>query len=87
MSIETTKHEEKPLLIKTNTCPACRAAVAILDGAGIEYEVLTDSDEGYADATEMYGVRHVPTLILRSVAGWRAMTGTDAIRDFAKSHI
>ncbi len=85
MSTEAIKQEEKPLLIKTNTCPACRTAVAVLDGAGIEYDILTDSDEGYADATEVYGVRHVPTLILRSVAGWKALAGTDAIRDFVKS--
>ncbi len=85
MSNEATQHGEKPLLIKTNTCPACRAAVALLDGAGVDYDVITDTDEDYSEITEAYGVRHVPTLILRSVAGWKALSGTDAIRDHIKA--
>ncbi len=85
MSTATNRNEEKPLLIKTNTCPACRTAVTMLDRAGVDYEVLTNTDDGYAAATEAYQVRHVPTLILRSAAGWRALTGTDAIRNFVQN--
>ncbi len=70
----------KPLLIKTSTCPACRAAVALLDGAGIHYDtLLADEDPSAADR---YGVRHVPTLIIhRESDRWDALTGVDAIRD------
>ncbi len=75
---------EKPLLIKTNTCPACRTATAALDGAGVDYDIITDSDAGYNAAVERYGVRHVPTLILRTEAGWQSLTGTDAIRTYIR---
>ncbi len=77
--------EGKPLLVKTQTCPACRAAVALLDRAGVDYATVTDADSHYADAVERYGVRHVPTLILHPEGRWTSMVGTEAIRDYIQS--
>ncbi len=77
--------EERPLLIKTQACPACRTAVALLDRAGVAYDTVTDTDAGYDEAVRRYGVRHVPTLVLHPTGGWTAMTGTEAIREYIDS--
>ncbi len=82
MSTAHTPHETTPLLIKSNTCPACRTATHLLERAEIPYDVLSDSDEGYGEAVSRYGVRHVPTLILHPTGAWEALVGTDAIRDY-----
>ncbi len=74
----------RPLLIKKQTCPACRAAVSILDKAGVDYTVVSDVDTDYDMTVAQYGVHHVPTLILNPCGEWRALHGTDEIRDFAR---
>ncbi len=84
MSNET-RMEERPLLIKSETCPACRAASVLLDKAGVDYDIMSDADTAYGETVERYGVRHVPTLILRSVAGWKALSGTDAIKEYIQT--
>ncbi len=84
MSSDLLAGGEKPLLIKTNTCPACRTAVALLDSVDLAYTVVTDSDPGYEDTVNRYGVRHVPTLVLHPEGNWRTLVGTEAIRGFIK---
>ncbi len=82
MSIAHTPDEKAPLLIKSGTCPACRTAAFLLDRARIPYDVLSDTDEGYGEAVSRYGIRHVPTLILRPTGAWEALVGAEAIRDY-----
>ncbi len=81
------RNGENRLLIKTETCPACRAASALLDRAGLAYAVLSDVDAAYGKAVEQYGVRHVPTLILRPEGRWEALVGTEAIRDYIRTQV
>ena len=84
MSSTNQKREDIPLLIKTQTCPACRTAIAFLDGAGVDYRVLSNVDTDYDMAIARYGVHHVPTLILNPEGEWRALRGMDEIRDFVR---
>lgn len=84
MSTEKKFREDRPLLIKTRTCPACRTAVSVLDEAGMDYQVMDDVDTDYDMAIARYGVRHVPTLILNPNGEWRALRGMDEIRDFMR---
>ncbi len=85
MNHDAYRGSDRPLLIKTETCPACRAATALLDGAGLEYTVLSNTADGYDAATARFGVRHVPTLVLDPDGDWRALVGTDAIKDYLNS--
>ncbi len=85
MSIEATGYGEKPLLIKRETCPACRMAVTMLDRAGYDYRVLSDTDPDYEAAVSRYGIHHVPTLILRPEGEWETLSGTEAIRGHLKA--
>ncbi len=78
---------ERPLLIKRQTCPACRTATALLDGAGIDYRVLSEADTDYDMTIAQYGVHHVPTLILNPSGEWRALRSMDEIRDFARGDL
>ena len=50
------------LLFKTPSCPNCKAAGAILDKAGIEYEPLNANEE--KDLVAKYGIKQAPTLVL-----------------------
>lgn len=76
--------DERPLLIKTATCPACRTATMLLDRAGIAYTTLM-ADEA-PDAARRYDVRQVPALILPHSDGTHeALIGTDAIQVYIKS--
>ena len=84
MSTETKSQEGRPLLIKTQTCPACRTAVTMLDRAGVDYRVMRDLDTDYDMTVARYGVRHVPTLILDPDGAWHALRGTEEIRDFLR---
>ena len=85
MESHTTTGNDTPLLIKTNTCPACRTAVALLDQSNLTYHVITDTDSGYETAVSRYGVRHVPTLILHPQGTWEALVGADAIRGYLRN--
>ena len=52
----------KALLFKTPTCPNCKAAGALLDKAGVEYDALNANEE--KDLVSVYGVKQAPTLVL-----------------------
>jgi len=52
----------KALLFKTPTCPNCKAAGALLDKAGVEYDALNANEE--KDLVNAYGVKQAPTLVL-----------------------
>ena len=84
MSTETKGREGRPLLIKTQACPACRTAVTMLDRAGVDYCVVSDLDADYDVTVARYGVRHVPTLVIDPDGAWHALRGTEEIRDFLR---
>ena len=52
----------KVLLFKTPTCPNCKAAGALLDRAGVQYDALNANEE--KDLVSEYGVKQAPTLVL-----------------------
>ncbi len=53
---------QQPMLFTTKTCPNCKTAKALLDRAGITYQVI-DAEEN-PDLTTAYGVKQAPTLVL-----------------------
>ncbi len=53
---------EKILLFKTPTCPNCKAASALLDRAGVQYQTLNANEE--RELVQQYEVKQAPTLVL-----------------------
>ena len=53
---------DEPILFKSPTCPNCKAAMALLDRAGIRYATVNAADA--RDLTAQYGVKQAPTLVL-----------------------
>ncbi len=84
MSTTNPGERERPLLIKSETCPACYTATVLLDRAGIDYTVLSNNDPAYDETVRYYGVRHVPTLVIDPGGQWQTLVGTEAIRGYAK---
>ena len=54
--------EDAVYLFTTKTCPNCRLAKSILDGAGFAYRVIDAEENG--NLVETYGVRQAPTLVV-----------------------
>ena len=54
--------DQTVLLFKTPTCPNCKAAIAMLDKAGVNYTTLNANEE--RELVEKYGVKQAPTLVL-----------------------
>ena len=50
------------LLFKTPTCPKCKAAMALLDKAGVSYTALNANEE--KALVEKFGIRQAPTLVI-----------------------
>ncbi|MEE3378143.1 MAG: ribonucleoside triphosphate reductase [Lachnospiraceae bacterium] len=50
------------MLFKTPTCPNCKAAMAMLDKAGVQYTVLNADEE--RELVMKYGIRQAPTLVV-----------------------
>lgn len=75
-------------LFTTKTCPNCKAAKAILDRAGIKYDVVDAEDE--PELALRYGVMQVPALLL-SVSAKTApgnaekLSGVGPINGFVRS--
>ena len=55
------------LLFKTPTCPNCKAAMALLDRAGISYQALNANEE--KELVAKYDVKQAPTLVLLGGGG------------------
>ena len=51
------------ILFKTPTCPNCKAAMALLDRAGILYDTLNANEE--RELVAKYGIKQAPTLVIR----------------------
>ena len=78
-------HEEAPaadeeartLLFVSKTCPNCRMAKAVLDNAGIAYDVVVADDE--VDLVHRYNVTQAPTLVLTGEDGAKSLKGVSEI--------
>ncbi|MBE6723849.1 MAG: ribonucleoside triphosphate reductase [Ruminococcaceae bacterium] len=66
------------LLFATRTCPNCKVACAALDKGGIGYTKIY-ADEDIA-ATETYGIRQAPTLVIREGDTFEKFVGVSAIK-------
>ncbi len=59
---ESVESDQTVLLFKTPTCPNCKAAGALLDRAGVNYQSLNANEE--RDLVSRFGVKQAPTLVL-----------------------
>jgi len=66
------------ILFKTPTCPNCKAAMALLDRAGIEYTAVNANDE--KALVEKYGVKQAPTLVLLGSGTFEKYRGVSDIK-------
>ncbi|MBQ4187230.1 MAG: hypothetical protein II642_05045, partial [Firmicutes bacterium] len=60
------------------TCPNCKAAMALLDKAGIAYATLNANEE--RELVEKFGVKQAPTLIVMSGEGFEKYRGVSEIK-------
>ena len=69
---------ENVLLFKTPTCPNCKAAMALLDRAGIRYQALNANEE--KELVSKYEVKQAPTLVLVGDNGYEKYRGVSDIK-------
>ena len=72
------------LLFKTPTCPNCKAAVAMLDKAGISYESLNAEEE--EDLVRKYNIKQAPTLVIVDGDEFEKHKGVSNIKGWIKAH-
>ncbi|NLD83983.1 MAG: ribonucleoside triphosphate reductase, partial [Clostridiales bacterium] len=75
---ETARADGGVLLFKTPTCPNCKAAMALLDKAGIAYQALNANEE--KELVEKYEVKQAPTLVLVGDNGYEKFRGVSDIK-------
>ena len=80
MKPETPEVQATPnaILFKTPTCPNCKAAMALLDRAGIAYTALNANEE--RELVEKYGVKQAPTLVLLNGEEFEKYRGVSDIK-------
>ena len=66
------------LLFKTPSCPNCKAAGAILDKAGVEYEPLNANEE--RELVKKFGIKQAPTLVLVNGNSFEKYRGVSDIK-------
>ena len=66
------------ILFKTPTCPNCKAAMALLDRAGVAYTALNANEE--KELVERYGVKQAPTLVLLHGDSFEKFRGVSDIK-------
>ena len=66
------------LLFKTPSCPNCKAAGAILDKAGVEYEPLNANEE--RELVKKFGIKQAPTLVLINGDSFEKYRGVSDIK-------
>ena len=65
-------------LFVTPTCPNCKLAKALLDKAGVQYEVCIA--EEHPDLAAEFGVKQAPTLVLVEGTAFTAYKGVSSIK-------
>ena len=73
------------LLFKTPTCPNCKAAMALLDRAGVKYTAVNAGDE--AELVARYGVKQAPTLVLDHGDGFEKYRGVSDIKGWLMQRV
>ena len=66
------------ILFKTVSCPNCKAAGALLDKAGVDYQTLNADEE--PELVEKYGIMQAPTLVLYDEESYEKFRGVSEIR-------
>ena len=66
------------MLFKTPTCPNCKAAIAMLDRAGVSYDIV-DANEN-PDLCDKYGIMSAPTLVLADANSFERYRGVSDIK-------
>ena len=82
IAIETIRQDDaanaSAILFKTPTCPNCKAAMALLDRAGVSYTALNANEE--KELVEKYGVKQAPTLIVTNGDDFEKFRGVSDIK-------
>ncbi len=71
------------ILFKSPTCPNCKAAMALLDRAGVKYAAVNAVDA--RELTARYGVRQAPTLVVRHGDDFEKYRGVSDIKGWLMS--
>ena len=66
------------ILFKTPTCPNCKAAMALLDKAGVVYQTLNANEE--KDLVAKFGIKQAPTLVVLNDGGYEKFRGVSDIK-------
>ncbi len=66
------------ILFKTPTCPNCKAAMALLDKAGVRYTAVNANEE--PELVAQYEVKQAPTLVLAGADGYEKFRGVSDIK-------
>ena len=66
------------ILFKSPTCPNCKAAMALLDRAGVRYAAVNAADA--RELTAKYGVKQAPTLVVPTNDGFEKYRGVSDIK-------
>ena len=80
---EAAAAEPQAILFKTPTCPNCRAAMSLLDKAGVQYETLNADEE--PELVTRYGVKQAPTLVVPNGDGFEKYRGVSDIKGWIMS--
>ena len=71
------------MLFATKTCPKCKIAMSLLDGAGLPYEkVLVEEHEALA---RQYELKQAPTLVVESPDGVSKYTEVAGIKEYIQN--
>ena len=73
------------ILFKTPTCPNCKAAMALLDRAGVKYTALNANEE--KELVEKFGVKQAPTLVLVHDDGFEKFRGVSDIKGWLMQRV
>ncbi|MBQ3270691.1 MAG: glutaredoxin family protein, partial [Clostridia bacterium] len=73
------------ILFKSPTCPNCKAAMALLDRAGVEYAAVNAADA--RELTARYGVRQAPTLVVRHGDDFEKYRGVSDIKGWLMTRV
>ena len=75
--------DAKIMLFTTKTCPNCKAAKAMLDKAGIAYEVV-DAEEN-ADLAKKFAIMQAPTLVIADNEKFEKITNLSNVKKFIET--
>ena len=73
------------ILFKSPTCPNCKAAMALLDRAGVEYAAVNAADA--RELTARYGVKQAPTLVVRHGDDFEKYRGVSDIKGWLMTRV